>query len=883
MNEKKYITTIDNNDYFSISESNNTELPKQTFTSLLHNPLTERNYLYKLKKKIKKPKLFYKIEKKIEFSNFTIIDLFQNDNEEDNKKHKKKVSINDNKSTTSSEEKNQKVTFELKDYINKNYDNYIKILQKHYSNFHYNHYKTTLIELKEEEISKNYISNANYVFDQIEPRFLVDERIFKLDLNLFNFACPKLQNYISYLIDQTSFIDIEFQNIYTQNELIINYITNLYPNLFRNIEFILNKIKNWKFVQKKIRQKYLYTSSQLILKKKKQNQLKKMKNFLDKIYEIKNKMINKNTIKLDVTKEFNYFFTKLKISKDINYKIESMIENKNDFIINEIENMMIKYLDNLFFFTEDEKDINGNYYGVDNNLFKEIIEFRRNNEKNIYLKINNNLDTTEIKQKYSDLNLPQNSKNKLLNRLIEINNTIFQKNILKIKSLKNNKELLYIFYLKQICVSQLKFINDILKTIEKDDFINLMKVKILDNLTHILLENIRFVFLDIESYVSNVIDLIIKNHIIKEIFKDYPIKKTHDISQIIEEYESNFIKYYLTLKENKLREGIKFDNFLPLEIIPNTFQIYINKICEFNLLKVDSFENVIEFFKMDIQTNNENISYIKFPNNIIIQIMPTSLDLITYTFETIKMLSSFSINNYFNIIYSFSSILKLYSQLNKEIIIELKGHISNISENELSITYSNFTLIKELISSIYKNDKMKLLNQFTNGNFEKVYEEVITLIEMNENSLKKKVNELIEKSIHNCFIQFENTFNKKKYTVVNNPEIQINNFALAINKNIKEIYKVISMVYPNDFVIQVFQNNLEEFANEIEKKLKKIKIKSQDEKRQIIKDLLFIKKNIDSGIDIDLKLNRFKDKISLIVKKYSVNNTKINNINNEDE
>ena len=164
--------------------------------------------MYKLKKKIKKPKLFYKIEKKIESSNFTIIDLFQNDNEEDNKKHKKKVSINDNKSTTSSEKKNQKVTFELKDYINKNYDNYIKILQKHYSNFHYNHYKTTLIELKEEEICKNYISNANYVFDQIEPRFLVDERIFKLDLNLFNFTCPKLQNYISYLIEQTSFIDI---------------------------------------------------------------------------------------------------------------------------------------------------------------------------------------------------------------------------------------------------------------------------------------------------------------------------------------------------------------------------------------------------------------------------------------------------------------------------------------------------------------------------------------------------------------------------------------------------------------------------------------------------------------------------------------------------
>ena len=87
------------------------------------------------------------------------------------------------------------------------------------------------------------------------------------------------------------------------------------------------------------------------------------------------------------------------------------------------------------------------------------------------------------------------------------------------------------------------------------------------------------------------------------------------------------------------------------------------------------------------------------------------------------MLSSFSINNYSKILISFSSILKLYAQLNKEIIIESKGHLTSITQNEISICYYNYILIQQLITIIYNNDTNKFLNQFSGGIFDKLYNE----------------------------------------------------------------------------------------------------------------------------------------------------------------
>ena len=87
----------------SFTTDSDIDLPKQNFSAILNNPLS-KNYLSKLKQKIKKPIVIPKNEFKKEILKFSIIDIFQNDNlsdnnisikkekekKEQNKKHKKK-------------------------------------------------------------------------------------------------------------------------------------------------------------------------------------------------------------------------------------------------------------------------------------------------------------------------------------------------------------------------------------------------------------------------------------------------------------------------------------------------------------------------------------------------------------------------------------------------------------------------------------------------------------------------------------------------------------------------------------------------------------------------------------------------------------------------
>ena len=229
------------------------------------------------------------------------------------------------------------------------------------------------------------------------------------------------------------------------------------------------------------------------------------------------------------------------------------------------------------------------------------------------------------------------------------------------------------------------------------------------------------------------------------------------------------------------------------------------------------------------------------------------------------MLSSFSLNNYSKILNCFSNILKLYAQLNREIIIESKGHLTLITHNEILISYSNFKLIKELISTIYNNDKMKLLNQFSNGLFVKIYEEIIKIIDVDIFNLKNRLNQYIEETIHESIKEFELLVKKRNYPIVNNnTELLINNYCLNLIKNINIIYKESIDTFQKEFIDDMFRKNLEKFAKEIGNKFSKLKIKKENEKVQVEKDLLYIINNINS--DIDLK--DFKETIQLIVKKF---------------
>ena len=891
----------------SFNTDSDIDLPKQNFSAILNNPLS-KNYLSKLKQKIKKPKIIPKNEFKKETLKFSIIDIFQNDNlieyfsnknekeiekKEQNKKHKKKKSVKDknDKSTTSSEDStiNQK-TFQIKDYINKNYDDYLKILHHDYSSFHYNHYNRMIYgnnylqEIKEEMNSKNYISNSDHAFDKIEPRFLVDERIYKLDEKLLQLSPSELQFNISKLIEQTGIIEIELERINEYNYKIRNYINNIQPNLYNNISSFYEIVKDLKVKSQSIKKNFILVSSKLMLKKNKQVKLKKMKFILEQIKEFNNIYNNKEINNLDKASNIIESIPKLDIVKELRNKIDLLIASKNDSLVEEIEKLISDSFNNLFTISEENNMNKGEYYKMDNKLFTEIIDFRKNLKNNLTLKINEISNIKDIQEKFFTASFSQYIKNKLLERFIEFNCDTLKSNILKILSLKNKNEILYVFYLQQFCQNQYELMNRIFNKNDNNEFFNILKPKLIEKFTLIISQHINVIFDEIKNYLNNVTEFLVKNHLIKEIFNNSILKNNLNISQKIEEYEEKFILEYSKVKENKLKEGIKFDNFIPLDNVPYTYQIYINKINDFNILKVGSYENNIQFFEITINKDKENekLSSIQLPNNSQIKLIPTSFEIITYTFETLKMLSSFSINNYSKILISLSSLYKLYAQLNKEIIIESKGHLISITQNEISICYYNYILIQQLITIIYNNDTNKFLNQFSGGIFDKLYNELTIIIVENEKSLKNKINQLTQQSLQECIHKFIKIINGKNYPIVNNPELPINEFALSLIKIVKAIYRATINSFGKEYIKDMLKKNLESFVNEIENKINDIIIEGDDEKKQFKKDFVFIKKNIDNNID-DLNLENFKNKITIISKKFFPKEKKKNKKNKEKE
>ena len=875
----------------SFTTDSDIDLPKQNFSAILNNPLS-KNYLSKLKQKIKKPIVIPKNEFKKEILKFSIIDIFQNDNlsdnnitikkekekEEQNKKHKKKKSVKEknDKSTTSSEDSsiNQK-TFQIKDYINKNYDDYLKILNHDYSSFHYNHYNrmifenNTLQEIKEEMSSKNYISNSEHVFDKIEPRFLVDERIYKLDEKLLQLSPSELQFNICKLIEQTGIIEIELERINEYNYKIRNYINNLEPNLYKNITSFYEIVKFLKVKNQSIKKNYILVSSKLILKKNKQAKLKKMKFILEQIKEFNDIYNNREINNLDKASKIIESIPKLNIIKELRNNIDLLIASKNDSLVEEIEKLISDSLNNLFTISEENNMNKGEYYKIDDKLFSEINEFKINMKPNLTLKINEINNISDIQEKFFTASFSQYIKNKLLERFVEFNCDTLKSNILKILSLKNKNEILYIFYLSQFCQNEFELMKKIFNKNENNEFFNTLKTKLIDNFTSIISQHIKVIFDEIKNYLNNVTEFLVKNHLIKEIFNNSILKNNLNISQRIEEYEEKYIIEYSKEKENKLIEGIKFDNFIPLDNVPYTYQIYINKINDFNILKVGSYENTIKFFEITIdkEKENEKLSSLQLPNNSQIKIIPTSFEIITYTFETLKMLSSFSINNYSKILISLSSILKLYAQLNKIIVIESKGHLVSITQNEISICYYNYILIQQLITIMYNNDTNKFLNQFSGGIFDKLYNEINIIIVENEKSLKIKIDQLTQQSLQECIHNFVKIISGKNYPIVNNPELPINEFALSLIKIVKAIYRATINSFGKEYIKEMLKKNLENFVNDIENKINNIIIDGDDEKKQFKKDFVFIKKNIDNNID-DLNLENFKNKITIISKKF---------------
>ena len=225
------------------------------------------------------------------------------------------------------------------------------------------------------------------------------------------------------------------------------------------------------------------------------------------------------------------------------------------------------------------------------------------------------------------------------------------------------------------------------------------------------------------------------------------------------------------------------------------------------------------------------------------------------------MLLFFSKKNYSKILLYFHDLLSAFINLSNDFILETKGQIKNMTQNELASSYSSVYLIHEIIAQfILFINASKDIDENIKNNY-------IQLEKFSSEYLVKnikKLNKMIKEGIRDTSLnEFKKIISLDKYPIIQG-SIPINPFAENLVKLVKNVYKSLKNCYEDKTISKIILDNLNIFNTELEKLIDTKKELNDEERKQFKKDFLFIKKNIDNG-DIDFK--SFKKKLTSVYKK----------------
>ena len=864
-------------------------------------------------------KIFKKLEKEGEEEEEELDDIL-NDLEQLENIFSGKKSLEQCIKETNEELFKGKKTFKLKKFVDLSYNNYIaKIKHEYliYRDYHKNNIMKKIIlddlsnnNIKignKEEILKtvnNYRKNLNESMKLIDKEYKVDTNNFKINDNLLNMDINQIMENTIKIIEQKGIIELEEEKSKINYNIIKYFFKNNYPILINEVNNVHFKIGD--LIEKKnyLKSKFIDATIKLIMMKLKRQNLFKLNNIYKKMLDANcNKIENIDSIieiKEMKLKLKNIPNISLNIIKKINEELKIREANKNLEIINKITTLIKNEINNCFDIEtynnqneeeeeeEEDEDIeinpkkkyNYKYYNIDEKVFKKIFKYK-NNKEIIFLVINS-MDLNFIKEKiYSLLDLVENKieyMQKVCNVVLSSIEQTMLTTLGKILPLKNLNEILYLFYIGKMSQVLLESINKMFEEKDKEKLI----LDVNNTLFDIIDKNLCFIVNDLSSYNQNIDKFIIKNEILKEVYAKIPIFLSSKIfSEKIDNYELNFIDNFGKVRCEKITDELNCDNLRNLDNFSYEYQKLVNIIFSFNNESIDKDkEKKIEDLKnnilLDIDLNlkkneQKEINLLEIPNisegknNITkCKLITTTLDLITDTIYTIKMLLFFNKNSYNKILLYLSEIFYNFVKTSGLIVLEAKGKISNITQNEIASSYSSVYLIKEITSKIilFLNNSNDI-NEETKTKYKDL--EVFSQEYLDKNLLKLK--NLIQDGINeNSLNEFKKIINYEKYPVIskeNKGNLAINIFALNLVKLVNNVNKSLKYNLEDKVISKIFLDNLNNFNAEIEKLLDKKELNDEEEKTQFKRDFMFIKKNIDNGIE---DIDKFKKKLTSVYK-----------------
>ena len=819
-----------------------------------------------------------------------------------------------------------KKTFKLMKFVDLNYNNYIAKIKHEYLIYRDNRKKNIMEKINldddilnndnnkikinnSEDILKqinNYRKSLNVSMDKIEKDYKVDINNFKIKDNLLDLQIENIFGVIQQLIEQKGIIELESEKSQINYDLIKLFFINNYPKIVKQVNSLQNEVKI--LVNKKniLKNKFIDISQKMILTKiKKQNMIKLLNIYKSMLYANCDKIETINEI-LDIreTKE------KLKLISDLNIKIIKKINdeltakelNINNDNITKITTLIKNEINNCFnieTYTNEEEENNNNindiknkydhnYYNFNEKLFKQIIEYKKNIQENLKITdciilLINSIDEEFIKKKlYTYLELSENKEDymkKIHDVILSSIEEIILTTLGKILPLKNMNEILYLFYIGKMSQYLLDSINKILEEKEKENIINDIRNKLYD----IIDKNLSFIIDDINY--SNNLDIdafIIKNKILKEVYINIPVfSENKNFMEKIDNYEFNYNEIFWKDKNSKIKEILNADNLRCLDNISYEYQKFINVIFSFNYdslnkdeeIKYNNLKNNI-LLGIDLTIKEEDpkeINLIEITKSIEgkntirkCRLISSTLDIIKETIKTIKMLIFFKTKYYSKILLYFHDILATFINLSNEIVLETKGQIKNITQNELASSYSSIYLIHEIISQLilFISNSENIEEDVKNK-----YKELEILASDYIQKNLQKLNNMIKEGIYESSInEYKKIISSEKYPIAKG-SLPINPFAENIVKLVKNVNKSLKHCYEDETISKIILDNLNIFIDELEKSTAENKKElNAEEKKQFKRDFTFIRKNIDKDIE-DIDFKGFKKKLNAISKK----------------
>ena len=819
-----------------------------------------------------------------------------------------------------------KKTFKLMKFVDLNYNNYIAKIKHEYLIYRDNRKKNIMEKINldddilnndnnkikinnSEDILKqinNYRKSLNVSMDKIEKDYKVDINNFKIKDNLLDLQIENIFGVIQQLIEQKGIIELESEKSQINYDLIKLFFINNYPKIVKQVNSLQNEVKILVNKKNMLKNKFIDISQKMILTKiKKQNMLKLLNIYKSMLYANCDKIETINEI-LDIreTKE------KLKLISDLNIKIIKKINdeltakelNINNDNITKITTLIKNEINNCFnieTYTNEEEENNNNindiknkydhnYYNFNEKLFKQIIEYKKNIQENLKITdciilLINSIDEEFIKKKlYTYLELSENKEDymkKIHDVILSSIEEIILTTLGKILPLKNMNEILYLFYIGKMSQYLLDSINKILEEKEKENIINDIRNKLYD----IIDKNLSFIIDDINY--SNNLDIdafIIKNKILKEVYINIPVfSENKNFMEKIDNYEFNYNEIFWKDKNSKIKEILNADNLRCLDNISYEYQKFINVIFSFNYdslnkdeeIKYNNLKNNI-LLGIDLTIKEEDpkeINLIEITksiegNNTIrkCRLISSTLDIIKETIKAIKMLIFFKTKYYSKILLYFHDILATFINLSNEIVLETKGQIKNITQNELASSYSSIYLIHEIISQLilFISNSENIEEDVKNK-----YKELEILASDYIQKNLQKLNNMIKEGIYESSInEYKKIISSEKYPIAKG-SLPINPFAENIVKLVKNVNKSLKHCYEDETISKIILDNLNIFIDELEKSTAENKKElNAEEKKQFKRDFTFIRKNIDKDIE-DIDFKGFKKKLNAISKK----------------